>query len=160
MNIIISRAQEEDKPEIFAILKQANMHYIPSAEMPEITFENYFVAKIGQKVVGFCGYKVLSAQKAKTELMAVDKNYRGKGIGFMLQSNRMEDMLKKGIKTVVTNTDAPETIQWYKKYFGYKEVGRLKKFHEFSDPLIDHWTTLESDLEQWAELKAGKNASI
>jgi N-acetylglutamate synthase-like GNAT family acetyltransferase len=160
MNIVIDRASQEDKPEIFKILKQVNMHYIPSEEMPEIAFDNYVVAKVGTKVVGFCGYKVLFAEVAKTELMAVDKHYRGKGIGFMLQAHRMEEMLRKGIKKVITNTDAPETIEWYKKNFGYKEVGRLKKYHEFANPLIDYWTTLECDLQQWVTSKKEKNEEI
>jgi len=38
MNIIIEKAKEEDKCRIFELLKIANMHYIPSVEMPEVTF--------------------------------------------------------------------------------------------------------------------------
>jgi ribosomal-protein-alanine N-acetyltransferase len=62
----------------------------------------------------------------------------------------MEDMLKKGIQTLTTNTDLPATIAWYKKHFGYREIGKLKKMHEFSDASIDHWTTLQTDLLRWA----------
>jgi hypothetical protein len=58
-------------------------------------------------------------------------------------------MLQRGVKKLVTNTDIPETIEWYKKNFGYKEIGTLKKFHEFGDPTIDYWTTLEVDLIEW-----------
>jgi N-acetylglutamate synthase-like GNAT family acetyltransferase len=142
MKIVIEKAQEQDRATIFALLKQANMHRVPSEEMPQITFENYFVAKDGDNVVGFCGYKILSPTKAKTELMVVDPNYRGHGVGYVLQERRMEDMLQKGIRTLITNTDLPATIAWYKKHFGYREIGTLKKLHEFSDPEIDHWTTL------------------
>lgn len=155
MNIIIEKAKDIHKPAIMRLLKQANMHYIPSKEMPEITFENYFVAKAGKKVVGFCGYKVLSAEKAKTELIVVDKHYRGRGIGSMLLAGRMEEMLSRGNKKVIVNTDSPQTIEWYKRHFGYKEVGRLEKYHEFGDPLIGFWTTLESDLLQWSAKKKG-----
>jgi N-acetylglutamate synthase-like GNAT family acetyltransferase len=147
--IIIEKAREEDKPRIFELLKQANMHHIPSKEMPGLTFENYFVAKVNGKIAGFSGYKILSSTEAKTELMVVDSRFRGYGLGLKLQKKRMEDMLTKGIKTLTTNTDLPPTIKWYKKHFGYKEVGTLKKFHEFSDPNIDQWTTLQVDLEEW-----------
>lgn len=157
MDIIIEKAKEEDRPAIFAILKQANMHHIPSKEMPGLTYENYFVAKVGGKVAGFCGYKILSQTEAKTELMVVDKEYRGKGLGYKLQQRRMEDMIKKGIKTLTTNTDLPATIEWYKKHFGYKEVGKLKKFHEFSNPDIDYWTTLQVDLCQWDKNRRKRN---
>ncbi len=153
--IIIIKAEEKDRPAIFALLKQANMHYIPSREMPQITFENYFVAKIGGEIAGFSGYKIISLDEAKTELMVVDNKFRGKGIGYKLQVRRMEEMIAKGIKTLTTNTDLPETIAWYKKHFGYVEKGKLKKFHEFGDPNIDHWTTLELDLCRWNKERKG-----
>ncbi|MCG8684023.1 MAG: GNAT family N-acetyltransferase [Desulfobacterales bacterium] len=149
--ISIEKALENDLPRIFQLLEQVNMHHIPSGEMDALTFENYFVARMDGKVVGFCGYKILSATLAKTELMAVDKEYRKYGIGFKLQTRRMEEMLKRGIEKLVTNTDLSQTIAWYKKHFGYREVGRLKKVCEFSSPDIDHWTTLETDLVQWCK---------
>ena len=117
--------------------------------MPALTRENYFVAESGREILGFCGYKILSDTEAKTELMVVDPVARGRGVGHKLQVRRMEDMLGKGIKTLITNTDLPATIEWYKKHFGYKEVGKLKKFHEFGDPNIDEWTTLQVDLVRW-----------
>ena len=149
MKIVIEKAREKDRDAIFALLKQANMHHVPSEEMPLITFENYFVAKDGGDIVGFCGYKILSPTQAKTELMVVNPNCRGHGVGYALQERRMEDMLQKGIRTLTTNTDLPATIAWYKKHFAYREIGTLKKLHEFSDPEIDHWTTLQTDLLQW-----------
>lgn len=149
MDITIRKAQEKDWPFIFGLLKLANMHYIPSKEMPALTRENYFVAESGREILGFCGYKILSDTEAKTELMVVDPVARGRGVGHKLQVRRMEDMLGKGIKTLITNTDLPATIEWYKKHFGYKEVGKLKKFHEFGDPNIDEWTTLQVDLVRW-----------
>ena len=149
MTITINKAKEEDRAFILKLLKQANMHYVPSKEMPELTYENYFVAKIDDEIAGFCGYKVLSPKEAKTELMVVDTKHRGKGIGYILQAKRMEEMKKLGIKTLITNTDLPDTIRWYKEKFGYKEIGKLKKFHEFGDPNINEWTTLTVDLEVW-----------
>jgi len=157
LGIVIEKAQEKDRPFIFRLLEQANMHYVPSEEMRELTYENYFVAKLGGQIVGFCGYKVLSPTEAKTELMVVDGKYRGRGIGYMLQTRRMEDMLRKGIKTVITNADLPATIEWYKKHFGYQEIGRLKKLHEFGARNIDHWTTLQSDLEAWNKMRKEKD---
>jgi len=71
--------------------------------------------------------------------------------GFKLQEFRMMRMYEQGIKILITNSDIPDTIDWYKKYFGYKEVGTLKKIHEFGRKDIDHWTTLQVDLQQWAK---------
>jgi len=145
-DLIIEKAKVAHKPEIMRLLKQVNMHYIPSEEMPELTYENYFVAKLKGKVVGFCGYKILSSSEAKTELMAVNERYRGKGIGYALQAHRMNDMLKKGIRTLITNADLPESIRWYRKHFGYEKIGKMKKIHEFGEPTIDEWTVLKVDL--------------
>ncbi len=147
--MIIEKAKQEDRDHIFRLLKQANMHYIPSEEMPCLTYENYFVARLNGEITGFCGYKIVSKKKAKTELMVVDLKYRGKGIGYKLQEKRMEEIYGRGISTLVTNSDLPDTINWYIKKFGYREIGKLKKLHEFGDPKISHWTTLEVDLVKW-----------
>ena len=80
--------------------------------------------------------------------MVVDPSVRY-GVGDRLQAYRMDDMFKKGIKKLTTNTDLPPTIEWYKKHFGYEEIGKLKKYHEFGDPNIDTWTTLQVDLTEW-----------
>jgi len=153
VEIVIEKARPEDRAAILALLEKANMHVIPSPEMPALTFETYSVARAGGKVVGFCGYKILSPTEAKTELMVVDPEYRGYGIGLRLQERRMLEMLQLGIRKLTTNTDLAPTIAWYKRHFGYREVGKLKKLHEFGDPEIDEWTTLEVDLQQWNEAR-------
>lgn len=149
--IRIRKAVPADLPGIFDLLKQANMHYVPSAEMPELTFDNYAVAEMDGRMAGFCGYKILTATTAKTELMVVDREFRGRGVGEALQRYRMTAMHGRGIRTLTTNTDLTATIAWYKKHFGYQEIGRLKKIHEFGDPGIDSWVTLQVDLDRWAE---------
>ena len=146
MDIIIQEARPDHLEAIFRLLETANMHHVPSEEMPELTYENYYVALADGRVVGFCGFKVLSETTAKTELMVVDPTLRGHGIGFKLQRHRMEIMRSRGIRTLTTNSDLFETIEWYKTHFGYREVGRIKKRHEFGCPQIDHWTTLQVEL--------------
>ena len=150
-SVLIERATEEDRSVILRLLEQANMHHIPSPEMPAVTYENYFVARHQGRVVGFSGYKQLSADAGKTELMVVDRAGRGQGVGLQLQERRMEDMLARGIRTLTTNADLPATISWYKRHFGYREVGKLEKLHDFGDPGISQWTTLQVDLRAWDE---------
>ena len=151
----VEKIQEADKPQVMALLKQVNMHYVPSPEMPEITWENYFVVWMNGRVVGFCGFKILSDTEAKTELMAVDRDCRGLGLGLKLQVFRMQEMARRGIKTLTTNCDLPASIAWYKRHFGYEEVGKLQKEHEFSSPDIDCWTTLRVDLVKWTKESGG-----
>jgi len=149
MEVMIEIAREEDIPAILEIMKTANMHYVPSPEMPELDWKCFFVARVGGKIVGAAGYKILSATEAKTTLMAVHPDFKKHGIGGLLQERRMLAMSEQGIKTLITNADIPKTIEWYKKHFGYKEIGKFKKLHEFGRPDIDEWTTLQTDLSEW-----------
>lgn len=145
----IERARAGDLRDILAVMETANMHHVPSAEMPELDLGCFFVAKAGGRVVGAAGYKVISSGEAKTTLMAVLPECRGMGIGKALQEARMLELARKGVRTLRTNADVPETIEWYKRHFGYRETGKVRKVHEFGRPDIDEWTSLETDLEDW-----------
>ena len=148
MDTKIEPATDRDIPIILELMKTANMHYIPSPEMPDIDWRCFFVAKLDGRIVGAAGYKIFSPTEAKTTLMAVHPDYRRHGIGRALQERRMSALRQKGIKRLITNADIPETISWYKRHFGYKEIGKLKKLHEFGRSDIDEWITLETDLSQ------------
>jgi len=148
-DIVIEPAVPADIPAMLAVLEHANMHRVPCREMPEFDHRLYFVARDGDCIVGLCGYRILSETEGKTTLMAVDPACRGRGLGMRLQARRLRVMARQGIRTVTTNTDLPATIAWYKKHFGYEEVGKVKKLHEFSDPDVDEWTTLRMDLSAW-----------
>jgi len=141
-------AEERDEPGIFAVLETANFHHVPSAEMPALDLTSFFVAEHEGAIVGAAGFTT-SGQRGKTTLMAVDPAYRGHGIGERLQELRMDAMSHRGAAVVITNADRPETIDWYRRKFGYRVVGSVRKLHEFGARDIDHWTTLEADLEQW-----------
>jgi ribosomal-protein-alanine N-acetyltransferase len=143
------RAHPRDKDAVLATLAHSNMHHVPSAEMPQLGLENFFVAEVAGQVVGCAGFTVLPDGRGKTTLMVVKPAFRKLGIGQRLQELRMLEMRSLGCKVVITNADVPETIDWYKRKFGYREIGTLKKEHEFGRPEIDHWTTLESDIELW-----------
>ena len=61
----------------------------------------------------------------------------------MAYHNRYEHM--------ITNADRPDTIDWYKKHFGYEKVGSIPKEHEFGLPDVHEWTTLRTNLKEWYE---------
>ena len=157
-DITIEPAREEDLPAMMALLEIANMHRIPSAEMPDLDLRCYFVARDGDRVAGLSGYKIVSPTEGKTQLMVVHPDYRGRGLGIRLQAVRVAAMAAQGVKTVITKADLPKTITWYKKHFGYREIGTLAKVHEFGDPDIDHWTTLAMDVAAWQVGRKKRNA--
>ena len=149
MRYTIEGASFKDKPAILEVLKFFNMHHIPSAEMEELDFNCFFVAKIKDHIVGVCGYKILSETKGKTTLLAVLPHYSGLGIGKELQRLRMEKMHMAGVQQLTTNADRPETILWYKKHFGYHQIGTCEKLCSFGLDNVDHWTTMETDLDKY-----------
>ena len=148
-SIRVRPATGVDRPAIFEVLATANMQHVPSPEMPEFDLVHAFVAEVDGQIPGLCGYAVLSPTEGKTTLLAVRPEFRGLGIGYALQVRRMEALLEKGVRTLTTNADRPETIAWYRKHFGYQQVGTLAKLHEFGHPDIDCWTTLRTDLRVW-----------
>jgi N-acetylglutamate synthase-like GNAT family acetyltransferase len=150
------RATSADEKDVLRVLETANFHHIPSDEMPELDLDRFFVAELDGVIVGVAGYKVLGEGRGKTTLMAVDPSFRELGIGRRLQELRMKELVRAGCRTVTTNADLPQTIDWYIRNFGYKKVGTLAKLHEFGDTSIDRWTTLEADLAEWQRRAEGQ----
>ncbi|HED30846.1 MAG TPA: GNAT family N-acetyltransferase, partial [Prosthecochloris aestuarii] len=149
MNFIIEKAARGDTEGILEVMRPWNMHHVPSAEMPELDMSCFFVARKDNIIIGAAGYAILSDTRGKTTLLGVLPEFSGQGIGRLLQDARLEEMYRQGVQTVVTNADRPDTILWYKKYYGYREVGKLKKICEFSLPEVHSWTTLEMDLDDF-----------
>jgi ribosomal-protein-alanine N-acetyltransferase len=150
VDVVFEKLKAADKPQMMVLLRQVNMHNIPSVEMPAVSWENYCVARVNGKVIGLCGFRLISEAEAKIELLAVDRNFRRKGVGLKLKVCRLNELTKRGVQTVIVNSDRPESIAWYKKHFGYEEICRLKKEHEFGDPDVEWWTTLKLDLAKWS----------
>lgn len=132
--------------EILKLMKHFNMHRVPSPEMPDLELDKFFVAIVDGVMVGAAGYKMISAVEGKTTLMAVDPAHSGKGIGKKLQETRMQEMKKLGATSIITNADRPKSIAWYKKHFGYQEVGSVPKLHNFGWEGADYWTTLKTTI--------------
>ena len=152
-DIRIRKMRDEDLPACVAILKSWNMApRPPSDDMPEpertgIDVANGFVAEVDGRIVGTCGYIVHSPELAETASLAVDPLFKGVGAGYLLQHARLDEMRRRGIRRVSTESDRPETIRWYVELFGYRVVGTNPKKHVFSLPDVDVWTVLELDLD-------------
>jgi N-acetylglutamate synthase-like GNAT family acetyltransferase len=152
--IRIRKMTDEDIAAAMKILDQWDMAPETDSEDAErstIRVENSFVAEADETIVGVGSYIIHSETLGETASLAVDPEYRGEGIGYRLQTARLEEMYDGGIETVRTETDRPETIEWYIEKFGYERVGTNPKKHDFSLPDVDEWTVLELDLPEWAE---------
>lgn len=149
MSVEIRKANADEREEILRVMEPANMHHVPSEEMEELDLKNFFVATVDNEVVGAAGFKILPDGNGKTTLLSVLPEYRGLHIGKRLQDTRLRAMHALGARKVTTNADRPETIAWYKRFYGYYEVGTIEKIHSFGHPEINSWTTLEMDLSAW-----------
>lgn len=149
----VRRAESSDVEAILRVMRTANMHHVPSPEMEELDTARFFVTLLHATVVGAGGWKPLDDGNGKTTLLAVLPECGGRGIGAALQDARLGEMAGLGVHTVTTNADRPLTIDWYKRRYGYREVGKLKKLIPFGDPAVSHWTTLELDLSAWLQAR-------
>jgi len=148
----VRKMRANDLPGALKILRVWNMApRAPSAEVPEpertsIEIGNAFVAVAGGQIVGTCSYFILEDGWAETASLAVDPSPRFAGVGVLLQQARLDEMRRRGVRRVRTETDRPATVRWYVRRFGYRIVGTNPKKHAFSLPDVDHWTVLELDL--------------
>ncbi|MFA5322531.1 MAG: GNAT family N-acetyltransferase [Smithella sp.] len=139
-------ARPEDIPCIIELMRPYNMHHIPSPEMGSLDYKCFIVAEQNGQLIGAAGYTFLADDVGKTTLMAVRPDCARMGLGRKLQTRRMQFLRSLGCVKIITNADRPETIAWYKQYFGYREIGKLPKIHSFGLNDVPEWTTLEADL--------------
>ncbi|MBN1471882.1 MAG: GNAT family N-acetyltransferase [Syntrophaceae bacterium] len=139
-------ARPGEIPDIIELMRPYNMHHIPSPEMGPLDYKCFIVAEQNGQLLGAAGYTFLSDDVGKTTLMAVRPDCTKMGLGKILQTRRMQILRGLGCVKIITNTDRPETIVWYKQHFGYREIGKLLKIHSFSLENVSEWTTLEADL--------------
>ncbi len=142
-------ARPDDRDAILECLRPWNMHHVPSPEMEQVELDRFFVAELSGRIVGAAGYTFLAPGHGKTTLLGVLPQHNALGIGAALQEARVQAMAAQGATKITTNADRPQVIAWYKKHWGYREVGRLPKLHCFGDDAVVEWTTLEMDVEAW-----------
>lgn len=161
MNFFIEKSTKNDLYAIYDIMKQWNMHHIPSPEMEKIDISCFFIAKLKTgEIVGAAGYKIIDEERAKTTLLGVKPEYLGFGIGKALQIKRMEAVyFDEGRSFLTTNADRAEVIVWYKKHFGYKEIGKLSKKCAFG-LVSEKWTTLQTNLDDFFENLASRENKV
>lgn len=141
--IAIRRPSEADWDAIVAVLKTANFDAIGSPEMAEFPLENCFVACCGALIVGVGGYRILDSHRAKTTLLAVRPEWRGRGIGDLLQTARIAAMKAAGAKEIYTNTDDDAVIAWLERRYGFRRTGTvIPKLHAFGRTDRDHWINM------------------
>ncbi len=152
--VVIRPMRAEDYGEAIAILEYWNLaprsptEEIPHPERGDLKTANSFVAVIDGKVVGVCSFIVHNPELVETASFVVHPEFQGKGIGRRLQDVRVREFQRRGFKTVRTETDRPEVIQWLIREYGFQIAGKKTKKHSFGHREIGHWTVLELKLQK------------
>ncbi len=143
---MIRTADERDLPAILGVLAHYNFKVldprdgapvddavgeIASAydEVSELDLRNGLVAVHDGAVVGFCHYKRLREDVAKTTLISVDPRYARYAFGRALQHARMQGAYQQGFTRMITYCDNPKAVDWYRRYFGYRVTGTEANHH-------------------------------
>ena len=128
MQYYIRKAKEEDIEGILKIINDPELESVVLKKSKEdIKNNNYFIAKIDNKIVGVVGYKLWENGNTKPEVISlvVDKNYQGRGVGFDLVKFCLEEIKSKGFKSVFTFTGVSRLFV----KFGFKKVD-VSRFSE------------------------------
>ncbi len=106
----IRNAKVQDVPSIHALIScYAELDRMLFRSLADI-YENlqvFQVADLNGTVVGCCALKVIWANLAEIQSLAVDKNYFGRGIGMALVQRCLEEAKRLGITQVFTLTMEP-----------------------------------------------------
>lgn len=119
----IRSAKSQDVPAIHALIScYAELDRMLFRSMADI-YENlqvFQVAETNGKVVGCCALKIIWADLAEIQSLAVDKNYFGKGLGRSLVMACVDQAVNLGIGKVFTLTMEPAFFD----KIGFKRVDR------------------------------------
>ena len=96
----------------------------------------YFVAKIGNEIVGFAGI-IIIIDEINIMNIVVKKNMRNLGIGSSLLEFIIEFAKSKNLNSITLEVNEKNTpaIQLYQKY-DFKQVGFRKKYYNNIDSAI------------------------
>ena len=83
---------------------------------------SYVVARIEEKIVGFCALHIFSKQLAEIRSIIIDKNYRGKGIG----KNLVNFLINEGEKLRVESVFALTYEREFFQKIGFEEIEKDK----------------------------------
>ena len=157
MSVEIRKMQPSDTEQVLKLLTLWNIApVVPSPEVPvpertEIIVDNTYVATDGDCIVGVCSFYQHSPVLGEAGSLAVDPAYHRRGVGDLLGLAMRRAMYTRGIRTVRSESDRPETIKWLVGR-GHRIVGTVPKRHAFGSSEVSEWTVLEFDLGSLPDL--------
>lgn len=145
LNVIIRQMEIDDLPEVFALGEKIFTSKSPTLyrTWDEYELTEFFlsdsdlclVAELNEKIVGFLLGTTLSKHKnpwtyGNLTWLGVDNRYRKIGIANKLFNHFIDLMVKKGVRIIVTDTEADNKLAL--EFFKKKGFGKIRKHLYFS----------------------------
>ncbi len=105
--------------------KKYDSHITHEILCRKIEDKEVIMAKISDKIIGWLRYGYFWDSIPFMNMLMIDEQYRGKGIGKDLVSFWEKEMSSKGYKTIMTSTLSNEVAQHFYRKLGYKDSGSL-----------------------------------
>ncbi|WP_104697955.1 MULTISPECIES: N-acetyltransferase [unclassified Helicobacter] len=127
--IVYKKPCVEDVDSIFLILQkevEKGLVLFKSKEDILKDIRSYFVAKDGDRVVGFCALRIYTQDLAEIRSLVVDEAYRKQGIAKKLILHNLQEGEELGIKSFLVLTYRPNLF----KLLGFKEIQKDEVPHQ------------------------------
>jgi ribosomal-protein-alanine N-acetyltransferase len=137
--IKIRRANIDDLKEIYRIEKESFPDPYPYGLLKAFLFHPgvYLVATINEKIIGYCIGIIRNENIGHIISIAVDKDYRRKGVGTLLLKTTINELMKLGAKKfrIEVRESNIIAIKLYEK-IGFKEKERIPNYYSDGETAI------------------------
>lgn len=102
--------------------------------------EGFKVYMVNERIAGFMIAAKNTPNEARILMFAVEKKYRGKGVGFYLMKDFLTFCGRNGFVSVKleVKTDNEQAINFYKK-FGFVVTSRLRAYYSDASDAFSMW---------------------
>lgn len=145
--IKIRKANINDLKEIYRIEKESFPDPYPYGLLKAFLFHPgvYLVAIVEEKIVGYCIGIIRNEDIGHIISIAVDKNYRRRGIGTILLRNTINELMKLGARKIRIEVRESNiaAIKLYEK-IGFREKEKIYGYYSDGETAIVMFLELEN----------------
>ena len=109
----------------FDFLRNHDKHIQPEMLQKKIQDKEIIIIKISNKIIGWLRFSYFWDEHPFMNMLMIDEEYRGKGLGTKLVDFWEKEMNKSGYDLVFTSTLSNEHAQHFYRKLGYEDSGCL-----------------------------------
>lgn len=107
----------------FDFLRNHDKYISPEMLQKKIQDKEIIIIKESNKIIGWLRFGYFWDEHPFMNMLKINEEYRGKGLGKRLVDFWEKEMNKKGYNLVLTSTLANEQAQHFYRKLGYKDTG-------------------------------------